>query len=97
MVVAVAHHTKNCDWRWDDTSYTNDEEPDSLYVFASFSSPQCPHEMHGDFSMGLVKDGVFLTSEEDYGMKFYENQDLGHQFIDLEPGNLPFGIPFPQL
>ena len=46
--------------------------------------------------MGLVKDGVFLTSEEDYGMKFYENQDLGHQFIDLEP-NLPFGIPFPQL
>ena len=77
---------QNCDWRWDDTSYTNDEEPDSLYVFASFSSPQCPHEMHGDFSMGLVKDGVFLTSEEDYGMKFYENQDLGHQFIDLEPG-----------
>ena len=77
---------QNCDWRWDDTSYTNDEEPDSLYVFASFSSPQCPHEMHGDFSIGLVKDGVFLTSEEDYGMKFYENQDLGHQFIDLEPG-----------
>lgn len=77
---------QNCDWRWDDTSYTNDEEPDSLYVFASFSSPQCPHEMHGDFSMGLIKDGVFLTSEEDYGMKFYENQDLGHQFIDLEPG-----------
>lgn len=77
---------QNCDWRWDDTSYTNDEEPDTLYVFASFSSPQCPHEMHGDFSMGLVKDGEFLTSEEDYGMKFYENQDLGHQFIDLEAG-----------
>ena len=77
---------QNCDWRWDDTSYTNDEEPDTLYVLASFSSPQCPHEMHGDFSIGLVKDGVFLTSEEDYGMKFYENQDLGHQFFDLEPG-----------
>ena len=77
---------QNCDWRWDDTSYTNDEEPDTLYVFASFSSPQCPHEMHGDFSMGLIKDGEFLTSEDDYGMKFYENQDLGHQFIDLEAG-----------
>jgi hypothetical protein len=77
---------QNCDWRWDDTSYTNDEAPDILYVLASFSSPQCPHEMHGDFSMGLVKDGQFLMSEEDYGMKFYENQDLGHQFIDLEPG-----------
>ncbi len=77
---------QNCDWRWDDTSYTNDEEPDTLYVFASFSSPQCPHEMHGDFSMGLFKDGQFLTSEEDYGMKFYENQDLGHQFVDLEAG-----------
>ena len=77
---------QNCDWRWDDTSYTNDEEPDTLYVSASFSSPQCPHEMHGDFSMGLVKDGEFLMSEDDYGMKFYENQDLGHQFIDLEAG-----------
>lgn len=77
---------QNCDWRWDDTSYTNDEEPDTLYVFASFSSPQCPHEMHGDFSIGLVKDGQFLISEEDYGMKFYENQDLGHQFLDLDAG-----------
>ena len=77
---------QNCDWRWDDTSYTNDEEPDTLYVLASFSSPQCPHEMHGDFSMGLIKDGEFLISENDYGMKFYENQDLGHQFVDLEAG-----------
>ena len=77
---------QNCDWRWDDTSYTNDEEPDTLYVLASFSSPQCPHEMHGDFSMGLIKDGEFLISEDDYGMKFYENQDLGHQFVDLEAG-----------
>ena len=77
---------QHCDWMWDDTSYTNDEEPDTLYVFASFSSPQCPHEMQGDFSIALMKDGELYATEDDYGMIFYENQDLGHQFIDLEAG-----------
>ena len=77
---------QHCDWVWDDTSYTNNEQPDTLYVLASFSSPQCPHEMQGDFSISLMKDGQLYSTEDDYGMIFYENQDLGHQFIDLEVG-----------
>ena len=42
---------QNCNWEWNDNSYINDEYPDSLFVSASFSSFQCPHEMNGDFSM----------------------------------------------
>jgi len=77
---------QNCNWEWNDNSYINDEYPDSLFVSASFSSFQCPHEMYGDFSMVLIKEGQVYDTEEDYQMTFYENQDLGHEFSDLEEG-----------
>ena len=77
---------QNCNWEWNDNSYINDEYPDSLFVSASFSSFQCPHEMYGDFSMALIKEGQVYDTEEDYQMTFYENQDLGHEFSDLEEG-----------
>ena len=83
-----------CDWEWQDNSYTDDNNPDSLFIGASFSSFQCPHEMHGDFRMILFKDGEFYDEEIDTNMKFYENQDLGHEFSDLQEGDYTIKFRF---
>lgn len=83
-----------CDWEWQDNSYTDDNNPYSLFVDASFSSFQCPHEMHGDFRMILFKDGEFYDEEIDTNMKFYENQDLGHEYIDLQEGDYTIKFRF---
>ena len=83
-----------CDWEWQDNSYTDDNNPDSLFIGASFSSFQCPHEMHGDFRMILFKDGEFYDEEIDTNMKFYENQDLGPEFSDLQEGDYTIKFRF---
>lgn len=83
-----------CDWEWQDNSYTDDNNPDSLFIGASFSSFQCPHEMNGDFRMILFKDGEFYDEELDINMKFYENQDLGHEFSDLQEGDYTLKFRF---
>jgi len=84
----------NCDWSWQDNSYTNDDVPNSLFISASFSSFQCPHEMNGDFRVIIFKDGEFYDEEIDINMKFYENQDLGHEFTDLEEGDYTIKFRF---
>ena len=84
----------NCDWSWQDNSYTNDDVPNSLFISASFSSFQCPHEMNGDFRVIIFKDGEFYDEEIDVNMKFYENQDLGHEFTDLEEGDYTIKFRF---
>ena len=83
-----------CNWEWQDNSYTDDNNPDSLFIGASFSSFQCPHEMNGDFRMILFKDGEFYDEELDINMKFYENQDLGHEFSDLQEGDYTLKFRF---
>lgn len=83
-----------CDWEWQDNSYTDDNNPYSLFIGASFSSFQCPHEMHGDFRMILFKDGEFYDEEIDTNMKFYENQDLGHEYSDLQEGDYTIKFRF---
>jgi len=83
-----------CDWEWQDNSYTDDNNPDSLFIGASFSSFQCPHEMNGDFRMILFKGGEFYDEELDINMKFYENQDLGHEFSDLQEGDYTLKFRF---
>lgn len=75
-----------CNWVWDDTSYTNDNMPDSLYVRVSFSSVQCEYELEGDFEVHLMRDGEHYDMEEVFHAKFFENYDLEYQFDDLEPG-----------
>lgn len=77
---------QDCNWVWDDTSYTNDNMPDSLYVRVSFSSFQCEHELEGDFEVHLMRDGEHYDMEEEFNTKFFENYDLEYQFDDLEPG-----------
>ena len=63
---------QSCNWEWNDNSYLDDNEPDTIYVRASFSSFQCPHEMEGDFRMVVFKDGEFYDEEIDVNMVFYE-------------------------
>lgn len=75
-----------CNWVWDDTSYTDDNMPDSLYVRVSFSSPQCEDELEGDFEVHLLRDGEHYDMEEVFHAKFFENYDLFFDFDDLEPG-----------
>ena len=84
----------SCDWSWQDNSYTNDDVPNSLFISASFSSFQCPHEMNGDFRVIIFKDGEFYDEEIDVNMKFYENQDLGHEFTDLQEGDYTIKFRF---
>ncbi len=85
---------QSCDWKWDDTSYLDDNNPTNLYVRGSFSSFQCPHEMEGDFRIVIFKDGQFYDEELDLGMLFYENQDLNHEFNDLEDGEFSLQFRF---
>ena len=85
---------QSCNWEWNDNSYLDDNEPDTIYVRASFSSFQCPHEMEGDFRMVVFKDGEFYDEEIDINMVFYENQDLGHEFNDLEEGDYTLKFRF---
>ena len=85
---------QSCNWEWNDNSYLDDNEPDTLYVRGSFSSFQCPHEMEGDFRMVVFKDGEFYDEEIDVNMVFYENQDLGHEFNDLEEGDYTLKFRF---
>ena len=85
---------QSCNWEWNDNSYLDDNEPDTIYVRASFSSFQCPHEMEGDFRMVVFKDGEFYDEEIDVNMVFYENQDLGHEFNDLEEGDYTLKFRF---
>ncbi len=84
----------SCDWSWQDNSYTNDDVPNSLFISASFSSFQCPHEMNGDFRVIIFKDGEFYDEEIDVNMKFYENQDLGHEFTNLQEGDYTIKFRF---
>ncbi len=85
---------QSCNWEWNDNSYLDDNEPNTIYVRASFSSFQCPHEMEGDFRMVVFKDGEFYDEEIDVNMVFYENQDLGHEFNDLEEGDYTLKFRF---
>ena len=77
---------QDCNWVWDDTSYTDDNMPDSLYVRVSFSSVQCEHELEGDFEVHLMRDGEHYDMEEVFHAKFFENYDLEFNFDDLQPG-----------
>ena len=77
---------QDCNWVWDDTSYTDDNMPDSLYVRVSFSSFQCEHELEGDFEVHLMRDGEHYDMEEVFHAKFFENYDLEFNFDDLQPG-----------
>ena len=76
-----------CDWSWSDSSYTDDEQPKTLYVVGSFSSFQCPQEMEGDFRVHLFKDGQHYDEDEFFGIKFRESYDIYHTFGDLEEGD----------
>ena len=83
-----------CNWIWDDTSYTNDNMPDSLYVRVSFSSFQCEHELEGDFEIHLIRDGEHYDMEEEFQAKFFENYDLEFQFDDLSSGTYTIHASF---
>jgi hypothetical protein len=85
---------QSCNWEWSDNSYLDDNESETLYVRGSFSSFQCPHEMEGDFRMVIFKDGEFYAEEIDTNLVFYENQDLGHEFNDLEEGDYTIKFRF---
>jgi len=84
----------NCNWMWDDTSYTNDANPNSLYVMVSFSSPECPYEQEGDFEVHLILGGEHHDMEEEYIVKFFENYDLEFQFDDLVAGEYRLRLSF---
>lgn len=84
----------NCNWMWDDTSYTNDANPNSLYVRVSFSSPECDYEQEGDFEVHLLLDGEHYDMEEEYHTKFFENYDLEFQFDDLSAGEYVLRLSF---
>ena len=67
------------------------QNPSTLYVRGSFSSPQCPHEMEGDFSSSaLMKNGEHYATEDDFfAIKFLRK--LRFRTIDfggLEAGDL---------
>ena len=85
---------QHCDWSWSDSSYTDNENPNTLFTVGSFSSFQCPHEMEGDFRIVIFKDGQFYDEKIDTNMIFYENQDLGHEFNDLEDGDYTIQFRF---
>ena len=85
---------QSCNWEWGDNSYLDDNEPETLYIRGSFSSFQCPHEMEGDFRMVIFKDGEFYAEEIDTNLVFYENQDLEHEFNDLEEGDYTLKFRF---
>jgi hypothetical protein len=84
----------NCDWTWQDNSYTNDDVPNSLFTSAIFSSFQCPHEMNGDFRVIIFKDGEMYDEEIDINMNFYESQELEHEFTDLQEGDYTIKLKF---
>jgi len=83
-----------CNWMWDDTSYTNDNMPDSLYVRISFSSFQCELELEGDFEVHIRLDGEHYDMEQEFHTKFFENYDLEFQFDDLPAGEYTIQTSF---
>ena len=85
---------QNCDWSWNDNSYTNDAQPTTLFMRGSFSSPQCPNEMEGDFRVIINKENQFYDEEKYFAVKFYENQDVEHEFIDVDEGYYTVSFSF---
>jgi len=83
-----------CNWMWDDTSYANDNMPDSLYVRISFSSFQCELELEGDFEVHIRLDGEHYDMEQEFHTKFFENYDLEFQFDDLPAGEYTIQTSF---
>jgi hypothetical protein len=85
---------QHCDWSWSDSSYTDDGQPNTLFVVGSFSSFQCPHEMEGDFRVHLFKDGQPYDEDEFFGINFRESYDIYHTFEDLEEGDYTIQFRF---
>ena len=74
----------NCDWTWQDNSYM--DNGNFLVIRAEFSSPNCPHDMEGDFTVELIKDNEYQVEDERNGVKFKGSYSLDHSFSDLEAG-----------
>ena len=74
----------NCDWSWQDDSFMDNDN--FLVVRGVFSSPNCPHEMEGDFTVELIKDNEYHDEEERNGIRFKQSYTLEHSFSDLEVG-----------
>jgi hypothetical protein len=74
----------NCDWTWQDNSYM--DNGNFLVIRAEFSSPNCPHEMEGDFTVELVKDDEYYDEDEWNGIRFKHSYLVEHSFSELEPG-----------
>jgi hypothetical protein len=85
---------QHCDWSWSDSSYTDDGQPNTLYVVGSFSSFQCSQEMEGDFRVHLFKDGQHYDEDEFFGIKFRESYEIYHTFEDLEVGDYTIQFRF---
>jgi hypothetical protein len=85
---------QSCDWQWSDSSYTDDGQPNTLFIVGSFSSFQCPHEMEGDFRVHLFKDGQHYDEDEFFGISFRESYDIYHSFEDLEEGDYTIQFRF---
>jgi hypothetical protein len=85
---------QHCDWSWSDSSYADDEQPNTLFIVGSFSSFQCPHEMEGDFRVHLFKDGQHYDEDEFFGINFKESYDIYHTFGDLEEGDYTIQFRF---
>ena len=85
---------QHCDWSWSDSSYTDDGQPNTLFIEGSFSSFQCPHEMEGDFRVHLFKDGQHYDEDEFFGIKFRESYDIYHTIEDLEAGDYTIQFRF---
>jgi hypothetical protein len=74
----------NCDWTWQDNSYM--DNGNFLVIRAEFSSPNCPHDMEGDFTVELIKDNEYQVEDERNSVKFKGSYSLDHSFSDLEAG-----------
>jgi len=74
----------NCDWTWEDNSYI--DNGNFLVISAIFASPNCPHEMEGNFYVELIKDGEYQIEGQKNGIRFKENYNLEHSFTDLKSG-----------
>ena len=74
----------NCDWTWQDNSYM--DNGNFLVIRAEFSSPNCPHDMEGDFTVELIKDNEYQVEDERNSVRFKGSYSLDHSFSDLEAG-----------
>jgi hypothetical protein len=74
----------NCEWSWEDNSYM--DNGNFLVIRGVFSSPNCPDEMEGDFTVELIKDDEYYDEDEWNDITFKHRYDLEHSFSELEAG-----------